>query len=305
MSKKALLIGLNNFTRPSWRLRGCINDTTMFKGLLKSHFGFQDEHIRALHDRDASAQGIRDGLSWLLSEFEGDGKDVRVFHFSSHGTQVEDQGTDEWERLDEVIVPYDHDWDNPFRDDDLRATFDGVPESVNFTFIADCCHSGDIQRALPEIEFYPRMLLPPVDVAERIKNLQAERDAAQDAYIATNMAQMLQGVPPDQWAEKMQEYMALLKEQFRREHYAVVPYEKHFTLSACESKQTAADARIEGEWRGAFSWALGKAITEANGDITYEELISQAAANITDYDQRPQLACPTELRGKKIFAPLG
>ena len=305
MSNKALLVGINNFTRPSWRLRGCINDTIMFEGLLKSHFGFQDDDITILRDGDANANGIREGLAWLLSDYEGGGSDVRVFHFSSHGTQAEDQGTDEWERLDEVIVPYDHDWDNPFRDDHLRAIFDGVPEDVNFTFIADCCHSGDIQKALPKIEFYPRMLLPPVDVAERIKNLQAERDDAQDAYIATNMAQMLQDVPPDQWAEKMQEYMALLKDQFRREHYAVVPYEKHFTLSACESKQTAADARIEGEWRGAFSWALGKAITEANGDLTYDELISQAAANITDYDQRPQLACPTELRGRKVLAPLG
>ena len=304
MSKKALLVGINNFTRPSWRLRGCINDTIMFEGLLKSHFGFQDDDITILRDGDANANGIREGLAWLLSDYEGGGSDVRVFHFSSHGTQAEDQGTDEWERLDEVIVPYDHDWDNPFRDDHLRAIFDGVPEDVNFTFIADCCHSGDIQKALPEIEFYARMLLPPVDVAERIKNLQVERDAAQDAYIATNMAQMLQGVPPDQWAEKMQEYMALLEDQFRREHYAVVPYEKHFTLSACESKQTAADARIEGEWRGAFSWALGKAITEANGDLTYDELISQAAANITDYDQRPQLACPTGLRERKVLAPL-
>ena len=304
MSKKALLVGINNFTRPSWRLRGCINDTIMFEGLLKNHFGFQDDDIRIVRDGDASAKGIREGLAWLLSDYEGGGSDVRVFHFSSHGTQAEDQGTDEWERLDEVIVPYDHDWDNPFRDDHLRAIFDGVPEDVNFTFIADCCHSGDIQKALAEIEFYPRMLLPPVDVAERIASLQADRDAAQDAYIATNMAQMLQGVPPDQWAEKMQEYMALLKDQFRRKHYAVVPYEKHFTLSACESKQTAADARIEGEWRGAFSWALGKAITEANGDLTYDELISQAAANITDYDQRPQLACPTGLRERKVLAPL-
>jgi hypothetical protein len=286
-------------------LRGCINDTIEVQHLLESYFGFYDQDVRILRDGDASAQGIRDGLNWLLSDYAGNGSDVRVLHFSSHGTQVDDQGTDEWERLDEVIVPYDHDWDNPFRDDDLKVFFDTIPEGVNFTFIADCCHSGGVQRALPEIEFSPRFLYPDTDVLKRIRALQDERDAAQNAYVAANMAQMLQNVPPDQWAAKMQEYMVLLQEQFKEQHFAVVPYEQHFLLAGCESKQTAADARIGGEWRGAFTWALGKAIKEANGDLTYDELVERAGANIQDYDQRPQLECPTTLRGQKVFTPLG
>ncbi len=61
-----------------------------------------------------------------------------------------DQNNEEWEGFDEVIVPYDHDWDKPFRDDDLRAIFEIFPAEVNFTFIADCCHSGSIQRPLQE-----------------------------------------------------------------------------------------------------------------------------------------------------------
>ena len=83
---------------------------------------------------------------------------MRVFHFSSHGTQVDDQSDEEWECLDEVIVPYDHDWDNPFRDDDLRAIFEKIPEGVAFTFVADCCHSGTIQKGLFDtgIKFLPR-----------------------------------------------------------------------------------------------------------------------------------------------------
>ena len=50
MSKKALVVGINNFTRPQWRLRGCINDTIEMQGLLKTYFGFQPEDIRVLQD---------------------------------------------------------------------------------------------------------------------------------------------------------------------------------------------------------------------------------------------------------------
>ena len=56
----------------------------------------------------ATTAGIHAGLDWLLSDYDGDGSDVRVFHFSSHGTQAEDQNNDEWERKDEVIVTADH-----------------------------------------------------------------------------------------------------------------------------------------------------------------------------------------------------
>ena len=306
MSRKALLVGINNFTQPSWRLRGCINDTVAMEGALTTYFGFEDQDIRILHDGDATAQGIRDGLEWLLSGYAGDGRDVRVFHFSSHGTQVDDQSGDEWECFDEVIVPYDHDWSTPFRDDDLKAIFDTIPEDVNFTFIADCCHSGTIQKVIFDVgvEFRPRYLSPPLEIQDRILAKQAQRDAEADAWAAAQLAQMLQGVPQDQWAAKMQEYLALLRRRFRENKYGVVPAERHVLLAGCEDRQTAADAHIEGDYRGAFTWALSQAIKDANGDLTYDELITQAGANLRKYDQRPQLECPSELRELKVFGPL-
>lgn len=307
MSKKALIVGINNFTRPSWRLRGCINDTIEMQGLLNTYFGFEDQDIKVLHDGDATGQGVRDGLAWLLSEYDFDGSDVRVFHFSSHGTQVDDQSEhEEWECMDEVIVPYDHDWDNPFRDDHLREIFDPIPEGVNFTFIADCCHSGTIQKALfdADVEFAPRYLTPPREVSDRIAELQAARDAEADAWAAAQLAQMLKGIPPDQWVEKMQEYLALLRRRFRENKYGVIPVGRHVLLAACEDRQTAADAHIEGDYRGAFTWALSKAIRDANGDLTYDQLITRAGANLHKYEQKPQLECPPEMRELKAFAPL-
>lgn len=307
MSKRALIIGLNNFTRPSWRLRGCINDATEMERILKTTFRFPEEEIKVLHDEDASTQGIQDGLDWLLSDYACDGQDVRVFHFSSHGTQVPDQSEyEEWECKDEVIVPYDHDWDEPFRDDDLKEIFDTIPEEVSFTFIADCCHAGTIQRALfdQDIEFTPRYLTPPPEVTRRIRELKEQRDAEADAWAAAQLAQMLQDVPQEEWQAKMQEYLGLLRRRFRENTYGVIPEKKHVLLAACEDRQTAADAKIEGEFRGAFTWSLTKAIKEANGDLTYDELITRSGANIADYDQRPQLECPDERRELKVFAPL-
>jgi hypothetical protein len=304
MSKRAFVVGINNFTRAHWALRGCVNDTIEMQGLLKTYFGFQSEDIRVIQDQDATKANIHAGLNWLLSDYDRDGSDVRVFHFSSHGTQVEDQNRDEWERLDEVIVPHDHDWDAPFRDDDLWEHFKDVPENVNFTFVADCCHSGNLQKAAFDIEFRPRFLNPPIEVDDRIRDLQQERDNDLRAYQASQMAQLMQGVPVEQWAAKFEEFLKLTQEQFMKDQFAIVKFQRHVLLAACESRQTAADARIEGEWRGAMTWALSKAIVESNGDLTYSQLIARAGTNLKDYDQKPQLECPDDLNDHKIFAPL-
>lgn len=307
MSKKALLVGINKFSWPGNDLNGCINDTYEMQQTLQTYFGFDEKEIKLLHDNDATDTGIRDGLSWLLSDYVGGGSDVRVFHFSSHGTQVEDQDEgDEWEAFDEVIVPYDHDWDNPFRDDHLREIFDTIPEDVNFTFIADCCHSGSIQRGLfdRKIEFQPRFLTPPKEIRARIEDRQRKRSAEGHAWATAQLAQMLKDLPQDQWEEKMQEYLALLIRRFRENKYGIISTSRHVLLAACEDRQTAADAFIAGDYRGAFSWALGKSIKDSNGDLTYDQLITQTGSNLDDYSQIPQLECPSELRNLKSFTSL-
>ena len=304
MSKKAFLVGINNFTRPDWQLNGCLNDTVAVRELLQSYFEFQDDDIKVIHDRDATTQGIRDGLGWLLQNARSG--DVRIFHFSSHGTQVPDESDDEMDVQDEVIVPFDHDWSKPFRDDDLRAIFDTIPDGVNFTFIADCCHSGSIQKGLLDsgIEFKPRYLTPPPDIIDRIRELEQKRKDAADAAAAAELMQMLQDVPREEQAAKMAEYIAQLRKKLAENKFAVIPEAKHFLLAACEDRQTAADAHIEGDYHGAFTWALYRGVKEAQGSLTYDDVIARISANLSDYDQIPQLECPTGVRTLKLFAPL-
>jgi hypothetical protein len=306
MSKRALIVGINDFATVSG-LRGCINDTYEMQGILQSYYGFQDEDIRLLHDADATSQGIRDGLSWLLSDYSGGGQDVRIFHFSSHGTQVADQGDDEWECQDEVIVTYDHDWDDPFRDDHVWEIIEKIPEDVAFTFIADCCHSGTIQKGIldADVDFLPRYLTPPTEVLVEIETKVAKRDAEADAWAAAQLAQMLQGVPQEQWAEKMQEYLALLRRRFRENKYGIKPFDRHILLAGCEDRQTAADAYIDGEYRGALSWGLASAIKDSNGVLTYDELITRTGGKLSQYEQTPQLEGPAEMREMQVFRSFG
>jgi hypothetical protein len=97
--------------------------------------------------------------------------------------------------------------------------------------------------------------------------------------------------------------MKELRDRFRQNKYAIVDFNRDVLLAACEDRQTAADAKIGSKWRGAFTWALGKAIRAAKGGLTYEAVIQQAAANLTSYEQKPQLECPAELQTLKLFDP--
>ena len=125
MVKKALLVGLNAYPAPITSLQGCINDVRQMESTLKRYFGFNPEDIRVLLDKDATRKAVLGGIEWLVEAAEPG--DVLVFHYSGHGSQVDDDGGDEWECRDEILVPYDHDWNNPLRDDDLKWRFDRVP----------------------------------------------------------------------------------------------------------------------------------------------------------------------------------
>lgn len=301
-SRRALLVGINEFATVSG-LRGCINDTQDVSDLLRNFYHFEDSEIKFLTNKQATGQGIRDGLDWLLRDFAGG--DVRVFSFSSHGSQVDDQNDDEWECKDEVIIPYDHSWTNPFRDDDLRQIFERIPAGVNFTFLADCCHSGTIQKDVLEIEdFLPRYISPPPTIIGRISAKEEARDRGSDAYIQEKIQEELKNYPMDKWIEMIPVLMKKLMERYRENRFGSVAVEKHILLAGCEDKQTSADARIDGVYRGAFTWAIGKAIREANGNLTYAELMQNASAKMTRFSQTPQLECPPNLRNLRLFSAL-
>jgi len=310
MSKRALLVGINQFTRPEWLLRGCVNDAQAMSQLLKDYYDYQGNEIYTIFDKDATAQNIKDGLAWLFSDYSGDGKDVRLFHIASHGTQVaaNDENDAEGDKLDEVIVPYNHDWNQPFTDDQLREIFAGIPDGVNFNFVADCCHSGSINKDLLPAEFdvRPRRVEPPAEMQARIRALTDARFSKEARWIEAEYSRALEGLSFSDRRVKERGLKEQLKSLFYKEQKKMVESERHVLLAACEDVQTAADAFIEGSYRGAFTWSLGKAIAESNGNITYGDLHAQSmsALKTGGYTQNPQLVCADERKNLRFLSPL-
>jgi len=306
MSKKALLVGINNFTPGIPALRGCINDTRNMQTLLQNRFGFAAQDVKVLNDADANWANIKAHLTdWLISGSKAG--DVRVFHFSSHGTQVADQPDgDEIDGSDEVIVPFDHDWNNPVRDDYLKEIFDAVPSGVNMTVIMDTCHSGTITRRLQEDpDVRPRYVAPPPEISQAIRELRKQREAEISAEAAAELAQALQQVPQDQWAKLLAEKMGALIQRKRQNRYGLVnTKEKCILLAACQDRQTSADAFIEGTYQGAFTYSLVKAVTNLGSTLTYDQLIRATANNLSRYTQTAQLECPGSFRFQQIFEPI-
>ncbi len=109
-----------------------------------------------------------------------------VFYFSGHGSQIRDRDGDELaDALDEVVCPYDMDWDRRtyLLDDDLDAVFATLRSGVVLKAFFDCCFWGgaseflelerERRRLRPDVRFLP----PPFDIAAR-----AEGDEAQVTY---------------------------------------------------------------------------------------------------------------------------
>jgi len=301
MVKKALLVGLNAYPSPISSLRGCVNDVRQMERALRRYYGFQAEDIRILLDRDATREGILTGLEWLAAG-AGPG-DVLVFHYSGHGSQVDDDSGDEWECRDEILAPYDHDWGNPLRDDDLKRRFDPVPLEANLTIVSDSCHSGTVNKPITPQQV-PRVLFVPPEVSARIAAKVARRDAAFEDYVLAEYRRLVGATPPAELDARVSEFLARALDRFKANRFQFVDTRlNNVLLAGCQDVQTSADAYIDGDWHGAFTYNLVRAIDEAGGELTYGQLIERAGAGIAEYQQVPQLECPDALRGRPAFRP--
>lgn len=108
--RKGLLVACN-YPGQKGELRGCINDSKKWHGMLRK-YGFPDEDILVLHDergRRGEETSFRrrcvDGLRWLVDGARSG--DVLFFTFSGHGSQVANHSGTEADGMDEVILPTD------------------------------------------------------------------------------------------------------------------------------------------------------------------------------------------------------
>ena len=276
MMKKALLVGINEY-RDVRGLKGCVNDVTNMHNVLKTYFDFEHRNIRVLTDRRATKREILTRLEWLVDGAKAG--DLLVFHFAGYGSQVLDRDEfDELEgRKDEILCPWDMDWDSCFiRADDLHRAFRELEEGVLLEVILDCCHSGTGTRSglapqtpgeeLPGQFRSNRYLEPPADIECR---------SLGETY-------RIRG--------------------FRSASRSTL---NHVLWAGCTDWQESADTCIGGEYSGAFSYYFCKHIRTSNGGISRRELLTRIANSLrfNRYRQEPQLECDSDFEMSGIFSP--
>ncbi|HXG48630.1 MAG TPA: caspase family protein [Methylomirabilota bacterium] len=287
MARKALLVGVNDYKGIS-DLRGCINDVTNMRNILKSYLGFTNSDIRVLVDARATKAGILSRLNWLVRGAKAG--DFLVFHFSGHGSQIRDRDGDELsDRMDEIICPHDMNWDNGYiTDDDLNAIFKKLPQGVLLEVFLDSCHSGTGLREVGgelgrPLELGPERNLP----APTITAYRKER------YLPP---------PPDIVAR----YEGEEEELKAPGRFTAIARESthHILWAGCRDNQTSADAYIGGSYNGAFTYFLCKHIRAANNSISRAELLRRVRQSLVHngFSQVPQLETEATVRQMRAFS---
>lgn len=160
-SKHALVITIGEYKY--WKPISSNNDLPFVLSLLQRQ-QFPKNQIITLSESAATMQGINNAFKKLISNIQKD--DIVYIHISSHGEQVEDNGNDELDGLDETIVTYDamkpgdaaeykEFQKKYFRDDQFGIYMQQLREKLGskgdvLVFI-DACHSGSGTRGTRKV----------------------------------------------------------------------------------------------------------------------------------------------------------
>jgi hypothetical protein len=322
-TRRALLVGINDYPDPRMRLEGCMNDVFLISSVLQE-IGFTPDDIRVVLNDRATARGIRDRLHWLLEDAkEGD---TRVFYYSGHGAQIAGYGYGEViDRSDECLVPYDFDWspDHAVVDDWLFELYSQLPYGVSLAMVLDCCHSGGMTR---ECRGKPRGIDPPDDVRHRsmrwnsdekmweerkipapnraladVKPRRAPKSSSmeQESYLGTegNKRRIGRGTVALQTLSN-QRYDATTKTLGHRGPFQPLIYH------ACREDQYSWEYRHGGHSYGAFTYALALTIRQWPGKAapTFRTLLEQTGTKLErlGYDQTPGIFGPKQVQNAQV-----
>jgi metacaspase-1 len=279
MIKRALLVGINAY--PDSPLNGCLNDLKLMYKILKEIYGFKEFAI--LDDKRATKRNWVKSLVNLGKRSKPG--DWLVHCYSGHGSQVlctTETASFEADGMDEIVIPYDYDWDEPFRDDDLNSIIMSIHPEVKIFCLFDSCYSGTVLRnSPPMVNGHPiksRYLPPPPHIVLESGEVTLDDELRLDT--SRHDKSKMKRVP------------------FLRE---ATDQGNAILISGCTDKQTSADAYFEtgggGRYHGAMTYYLARILKEHNWKITYSELITQMNRELErdGFEQSPQLECKQEL----------
>ena len=309
MADKALLLGINDYARIS-DLRGCKNDVATVAQLLSELYGFPNANMRTHLNHEVTKATVRDGFQWL-SEGANAG-DRLVFHFSGHGSYTE--SSDEDEQIDELICLYDMDIDNPdtyLLDDELGRFTAQLPVGVHLTVILDTCYSGTGTRkvvAAGRNGKAPRLIMQ--DTMHQLAGAAYTGVAQQRNAGDTTLLPTLPVAPEASVYARVYERPARLQE--RKQRSLVHKFGQclsnvtrstginHQLLAAASDEQTAADAFIQGDFYGAFTYYLCETVRQLGANATAAQVMekTKVALQAAAFTQTPQI------EGVGLDAPL-
>lgn len=253
--KLALLVGIDEYQNVN-KLRGCVNDVRRMEHLLTSKFEFPKEDVLVLVNEQATyANIIKKFKEHLIARALPES--IVVFHCSSHGSQIKDDGNEEIDGFDETIVPVDSRANNVFdiTDDELNGLFKELAQkSKNITFVLDCCHSG-----------------------AQFKDTALARQIAPDTRARP---------PAPPYAKAEPRPTRAVDERFEGREYALI--------SGCAAKEVSFEFTdpATGLACGALTHFFVEEVSRsAPGKLTYRDVMDRVKANVTaNYSsQHPQL----------------
>ncbi|MDH5760580.1 MAG: caspase family protein, partial [Gemmatimonadota bacterium] len=149
----AFIVGIGDYVHfedvEGGDLPGAAHDARAMRDVLVGRYGFPEENVRLLLDRDATRAAMEEGITGWLAERVRPGDNVVVF-FAGHGSQVWDDSGDEDDGLDETLAPADVLPDSPeldITDDEFNRWLATIPTD-NVVVVLDHCNSGTATRAV-------------------------------------------------------------------------------------------------------------------------------------------------------------
>ena len=297
MPDRALLLGINEYAYIS-DLRGCENDVRDISKLLIENFDYSDQNIRLRVNDAVTKSEVRDGFAWLVDGAKAG--DRLVFHFSGHGSYIESANDDE--TVDELLCLYDMSWENRdsyLLDDELGELTSRIPKGVRLTVVLDSCYSGTGTRALGPRR--PKTQL--VAIAETATQMARGERAEMIRNLTSGTAASLRALRTEpekivvaRFVEPNAKHQLLLGS--RKLHKLGRSLQRaelnHQLISAASDSQTAADAFIDGEYRGAFSFFFTKSASGRGRHSTTKVIVDDVRRSLHTggYSQTPQLEGP-------------
>jgi hypothetical protein len=156
----ALLIGVGQSAYAPWSLPVTVKDARAIRAVLTDPglCGYPDDHVRVLHDQQATRAAILDGLDWLAERVAAEPHATAVVSFAGHGWLEGTTGR-------YFLIPHDVDpLDIPSSTLPAEAFIEALRrvKGERLLAIIDACHAEGMATARggPTATKYPRDLKP-------------------------------------------------------------------------------------------------------------------------------------------------